>query len=142
MRTRRRLPTPCRQSRLARKKPPCRKSRRRIPKPTSFISRADSSGTNALRTICGDRSTTSTRRSRKIRTMRWRMLVLPKRGTCSRLSMGARRKIVFQKPRVQPGKRSRWMTLCPMPMLLWHHSQHLTGSIIPGQLLNMNSRFS
>ena len=56
-----------------------------------------------------------------------------KRGNCSRLSMEARRKIVFRKPRPRPRKRSHWMTLRPVPMLLWPRSRDSTDSIIPAQ---------
>ena len=48
-----------------------RKSRRRIRKLTSFTSKAGSSGTNAPRLICGNRSNISSRRSQKILAMRW-----------------------------------------------------------------------
>ncbi len=49
------------------RKPRSRKSPHRIRKPTSSISKAAFSGTSARRLICGNRSTTSTRRSRKTR---------------------------------------------------------------------------
>jgi Predicted integral membrane protein len=85
----------------------------------------------APRTICGNRSTTSIKRSKRIRTMPRRMPVSRNRGSCSRLSMEARRKIVFRKPRLRRRKRSHWMTRRPVPMLLWPRSRDLTDSIIP-----------
>ena len=76
--------------------------------------------------------------TKRIRTMPRRMPVSRKRGSCSRLSMEARRKIVFRKPRLRRRKRSHWMTPRPVPMLLWPRSRDSTDSIIPARSASTN----